>query len=175
MQGYVDSVIKVISALSYLGKDIDRDGLEVVCTSDPGKKARIKSSTAAASFVQQAFKDGQGANCNIEKALEVVLDPVKTGLKQRTSIFGGTFSTRRNPMIRPVSIYILTNGLWDHSPNDVCGADIPIRSLIHAMKQRDVGRTHVSLQFVRFGSDARGIKRLDILDDELPKRLGNEN
>lgn len=73
---------------------------------------------------------------------------------------------------KPTCIYILTDGVWDSSEaakNGLCKADRPIRQLIEELKKRNLERHLVTLQFIRFGNDATGIKRLTSLDNKLGK------
>lgn len=166
-------MIKAVDSLSYLFKELDPDGIDVTSTTAPDKRSRCSTSTKVTGVVGTAFRDGREADCHIERALSVILKSVRenwppTIRSARTSVIGTAF---RPPPLRPISIYIFTNGRWDNSEDGACGAVLPIKTMIDKMKERDVGRTDVSLQFVRFGSDDRGIARLRILDDEVPGDL----
>ncbi|KAM0818259.1 putative serine threonine protein kinase protein [Seiridium cardinale] len=116
----------------------------------------------------------------IERALDAIFDPLKDSWSENrhgSMLFNSkTFTSSASVgQGQGVSILVFTNGLWDHSPGDTSGADRPIQNLINNMKAQHISRTQVSIQFVRLGDEARGKRRLEILDDELPQRPGNEH
>ncbi|KAK6065582.1 hypothetical protein SCUP515_11140 [Seiridium cupressi] len=174
MQSHLDFVARTVKALAYLSKELDPDGIEVACTSNPRKIVRCRSSTQADDFVRENFRTGHESDCNIEMALETIVDPIKQKLMKRSSHWSHLAPFQKSTL-RPVSIYVLTDGHWDESAGGICGADKPIESLISAMRQGRVGRTQASLQFVRFGDDPRRMRRLDLLDDELGERSQNRD
>ncbi|KAK6085916.1 hypothetical protein SCUP234_02823 [Seiridium cupressi] len=174
MQSHLDFVARTVKALAYLSKELDPDGIEVACTSNPRKIVRCRSSTQADDFVRENFRTGHESDCNIEMALETIVDPIKQKLMKRSSHWSHLAPFQKSTL-RPVSIYVLTDGHWDESAGGICGADKPIESLINAMRQGRVGRTQASLQFVRFGDDPRRMRRLDLLDDELGERSQNRD
>lgn len=184
MQGEKDEVIKVVAALAYLLKELDPDGIEVVCTSEPGNKKKFKTSKEVRNFVTNAFQQGREDQCAIETALGVVLREARLRLANGTSrgtilsidrLRKGPFGQRsRASASEALSILVFTNGVWDYSEGGLAGADQPIQGLINHMKLNNINRTEICINFVRFGADPRGIERLRFLDDELEGRQGNE-
>ncbi|KAK4213745.1 hypothetical protein QBC37DRAFT_422527 [Rhypophila decipiens] len=69
----------------------------------------------------------------------------------------------------PISVIVLTNGQWGDGKAGA-GIDGPIRRLTHQLKERELKRTQVMIQFLRFGNDENGIRHLDYLG-----RLGRED
>lgn len=176
MKQHKEDVMKSVKALSYLFKKLDLDGFEIANTSSPGVTVRCKTSTDASNFVIKTFEDGKEHDCMIEEALEAVLGRVKDKWKPsryNNPVFRG-IASRTKPSRRGDSVFIFTNGVWDHNTG-TCGAERPIQSLITQMRENYIGRTKVSIQFIRIGSDSRGQQRLTVLDDDLPQWSGNEN
>lgn len=170
MQREQAEVIKVVKALSYLLKQLDPDGIEVVCTSSPGTIERLKTATDIENFINKEFRSGYDANCAIEIALDGVLETVRAKyLKQYRRSRLSRVSTFTNSRPPTISIFVFTNGMWDHSETGTCGAENPIRGLMNEMILQRVPRTRVCFQFVRFGDSAVGKRRLQFLDDELGK------
>jgi hypothetical protein len=176
MQHYRKEVIHTITPLAYLLKSLDPNGIEVILTSALDKKKICQSSSDVAKVISNSFPEGRDADCPIERALETILEYVRENWPQRVRpILSPIINISTRPTARPVSIYILTNGIWDHSSDGTCGAERPIQVMIDQMKGHAVGRTQVSLQFICLGSCTRGVQRLKHLDDEIPKVNGNKD
>ncbi|CAH0035327.1 unnamed protein product, partial [Clonostachys rhizophaga] len=177
MQVYEDQVKAFVHCLAYLVKRLDPDGAEIMCTSDPMTRAKYKNSTGHSNFVAENFSRGKGGHCNMEFALEKALDPigdqlqnsVSKGNNRRTSLrsFPGRLIGRQ----RPVTVIVFTDGVWGSSIGG--GAENPIESLIRKMRDHGVSRSTVAIQFLNFGSDPVGRRRLEYLDDDLPNKDRN--
>ncbi|KAK7952722.1 uncharacterized protein PG986_008450 [Apiospora aurea] len=173
MQTHSQEASGFAKALSYLIKKLDRDGFEVFFTSAPTAKTVCKTSSDVEALFNKSFLDGHNANCRMEYTLgKVLTDVVRPKLGQKTAAEGGSTKRifSRRAKVSAVSIYVLTTGVWDESSDGTCGVETPIESLIAYMRKNDVGRTDAMIQFVSFGSNERGIRRLVALDDELPQK-----
>ena len=64
---------------------------------------------------------------------------------------------------RKLSLYVLTDGVWETR------ADLQqvIRTLVDNLIQHNHTNKQIGIQFIRFGNDDRGIKRLERLDSGL--------
>lgn len=176
MQEEKKEVLKVVKALSYLLKKLDRDGIEVACTSSPGNMKRYNSATDIERFISNEFHSGHDTDCNIEHALNVVVDKVKNKYLRQSRSFRlsriGTFPSNSSTT-DGISIFVFTNGQWDSSETGRCGADQSIRRLITEMETRNASRTQICFQFIRFGNSETGRQRLRFLDDDLGKTSHN--
>lgn len=163
--------------MSYLFKMLDPDGIDVLCTSAPRKKKQCRTATTAVDFVKGKFSEGHSDDCHMEGALEALLSSVRDGWDSDGNSIRRAFATDHKPSLRyrGVSIYILTDGAWERTPDGVCGADNPIQTMIKQMKDRGIGRTQVSLQFAKFGDNPVGAQRLKKLDDDIFKASRNED
>jgi hypothetical protein len=174
MQRYKDDVITFAHHLSYLIKHFDTNGLEVYMTHDPRLNQTFTKSTDVENFVHGYFRRGR-LTCNIRHVLEQAFADVYRNLPQLSPSRKRSFLRDKvlPGKVKPFSIIILTDGVWDNSSDGLSGADRPIEQCIKMMKEHNVNETDVAIQFLRFGNDARGKRRLEVLDDELKTRPHN--
>ncbi|KAL8894183.1 MAG: hypothetical protein Q9192_004544, partial [Flavoplaca navasiana] len=64
---------------------------------------------------------------------------------------------------RPLSLYVLTNGVWDPK----CTLITEVKSLVALLQEHRYPNKYVGIQFIRFGNDPEGKKRLKTLDARL--------
>ncbi|KAI3392354.1 hypothetical protein diail_5834 [Diaporthe ilicicola] len=165
-------VLRVFSSLAHVLEAADPNGLDVICTSDPGNMQNSRTTEKLVRFVQSNFDKGANAPCFIETALKTlvdkVIDKLPSGPGERKTL-RSVFKTEK---VRPISIYVLTTGVWDPTPaakDGTCGAERPINQLINELRSRNLHKSQVAIQFIRFGNDPTGMGRLKILDDDLGK------
>lgn len=172
-------MIFTFANLAHILEKADEDGVDVSFTSHVDKTENSRRTESLATFIRSNFCKGAGGLCCIERCLGTRIKKViqelpseaGSGLR-RARGFRGILGKRY--IGRPISIYILTNGVWDSSPaarKGLCNADLPIRRLIEELKRRNLPRDQVALQFIRFGNDETGIRRLRALDDDIKKDL----
>jgi hypothetical protein len=108
--------------------------------------------------VESQGEKQEGAICDMENSISTILDQVKKKIPRKNS---------------KTSIYILTDGIWDDATNsdNICGVDNAIRSLVGEMRRLNLMRSHISLQFIRFGDSEIAKNRLRYLDDDLAKEF----
>lgn len=152
-----NDVIRTFKALGYLVKSVHPNGIELFLTSMPWKSEgkRKKARKKLISFLEGCANQSDSGNCNMEDSLGRILEQVKSSLSAQ----------------RYFNVYIFTDAVWEPSEEIVCGVDVPIRSLVTEMKRLNLMRTHLALQFIRFGDDEIGRNRLRYLDDDLGKEL----
>ena len=68
---------------------------------------------------------------------------------------------------RPLSLYVLTDGIWD--PN--CTLITEIKKLVASLLEHKLPNKYVGIQFIRFGNDPVGKQRLRHLDAGLGLEL----
>lgn len=159
-------VIDTVKALGYLVKHADPNGVELFVTSNPTKprKSGAKEISTLVRWLEEPERTRPGGPCNMESSLSSILEYVKTGLTK-----GSGFLQQMNR--RGTSVYILTDAIWEGGTETQCGVEEPIKDLRRVMQSLGKARTTVALQFIQFGSDALGEKRLRYLDDELGKEI----
>jgi hypothetical protein len=65
--------------------------------------------------------------------------------------------------VRRLNVYVFTDGVWQPE----CDTEEIIRFLVRTLVELQLVGEQVGIQFIRFGDDAEGIKRLDHLDSGL--------
>jgi hypothetical protein len=140
----------LFSLLAYMVKASDRDGIELEF-SNSKRHYRAKNTTTLAHHVKKTLLSGTS---NIEGSLGRILDGY---------IKDQVLSRKKLQPHRPLSIYVLTDGLWrpDSDPTEV------ITKTANALRQLGASLGSISIQFISFGKDDIGHARLRRLDDEL--------
>ncbi|KAM0324572.1 hypothetical protein ACHAQA_007957 [Verticillium albo-atrum] len=114
-------------------------------------------------YIERHFESGANLNCDVEDVLNGLVNAITNRLpdEKSSSTIRRILSSRR-----PLSIYFLTDGIWDPESNSpACNAEHPIETLKKRVGARNNFRTAVSIQLIRFGSDPLGKQRLQFLDD----------
>ncbi|TPX11521.1 uncharacterized protein E0L32_007732 [Thyridium curvatum] len=181
MTKYWHEVQNAIEALGWVVKRVDPDGVELRFTSKPTQKFKSKRSTELLEKVK--MNSPQGDTCMMELALSVLIDdlvPASAGAAKTSRIMRALNKPKTG-----ISIYILTNAVWsgksDYSSGlgapaaspdsgskpDMCGVDSAVRTLIDRVHKGRHNRSYVTLQFIRFGHDSVGKRRLSYLDNDI--------
>jgi hypothetical protein len=166
-KAYWPRVIDTFRALAHLTDEVDPDGIELYFISSPDSPKKplglklLNRKMGAEKLVEKVESQGEkqeGAICDMENSISTILDQVKKKIPRKNS---------------KTSIYILTDGIWDDATNsdNICGVDNAIRSLVGEMRRLNLMRSHISLQFIRFGDSEIAKNRLRYLDDDLAKEF----
>lgn len=160
MRMHQEEAREALRVYSSLTNRIDQNGLEVSFASSP--KRVLKTSNAARLMTtfdrqewdQMAFEDRFSTFINHHIIPRLPL-PIKLGKFEF-----GAFQRKR------ISIFVLTDGRWGHDLDRAGGIERPVEDLIKKMTEKgvQVGRTQISIQFMRFGDDQDGIRHLNYLD-----------
>lgn len=97
---------------------------------------------------------------DMKQRLGQILDDYRTSDVSRKKSFWLTKPSR------PFTLYIFTNGMW----KDNIDVHKPIENIVKHLEEQKKSHRTVGIQFIRFGDDPEGSKRLDNLDN-LKKRL----
>ena len=159
MRVHRKNVSKVVSLLTYMLKDSDSDGLDVCFTQSTLKVNSRKSTKLSDAISHVPF---QGTS-DMRTRLSHILQEYKNKFGTVTTPSEPWYKrTRRPEAQKPLSFYILTNGIWQ--PNEVGPIII---SLVDSMRAKQLPKEHVGIQFIRFGEDPHGVSRLNHLDRGL--------
>ncbi|KAK4203598.1 kinase-like domain-containing protein [Triangularia verruculosa] len=165
-------VIQMVEALSYIVKTCDRNGVEFIPISQPKNPIKDKpDSTSKILKHLKGLQEATGQNDNIEYNFGVILDAVK-GMKVDTGRLGSLRSLASRSQTEAkqpdVSIYVLTDGIWGRDYGEGWPAiAAPIRDLIRELRYNRRRRTSIMIQFIQFGNDPDGTRRLRYLDNNL--------
>ncbi|CAI6340153.1 unnamed protein product [Periconia digitata] len=160
MDTHWNNVLDTFGALAYLVKSKDPDGIEIRYTSNPTYYDRNKDRKP---LFQKLSRSTRGGNCDIGLTLGRVLKELgPDGSKNLLSRLG-LHKSNYKPKKWGVNIYIFTDGIWQDG-------DGWVDRIVQAMKRlEDQGmeKGQLGIQFIQFGDNAEGTRRLKILDDEL--------
>lgn len=158
MKNHWTEVASLINILAYIVKSADPDGIELSYTISP-KTVKSKDSSKLVKSIQTTTPEGVS---DIGMGLSAILNPYDSTL-QRT--FGApTVAMAALKDVRPLSLYVLTDGLWQPESD----AETPIKNIVRTLlKQHKLDRKQVGIQFIQFGNIAEGSRKLNKLDDKL--------
>ncbi|KAF5557945.1 serine threonine kinase [Fusarium phyllophilum] len=158
-------VLKVLEVLVWLVWKIDQSGPEIRFTSKPDKKFPIERRPRFL-LKMELMRD----------ALDKFINPVRQWLSGNDAetlcnmkhSFNQIFSEVNmvDPK-RPTSVIILTDGIWEQGGSlEEKGVEACITKIIKRMEDKGIGDTAFAFQFVSFGNDPVGLRRLKYLDDD---------
>lgn len=160
MSPHWKNVLKVFETLSYIVKGQDPDGFDLWFTG-PGKPLKQCSKTTDA--VQAAKLRKLSGTTDITNKLSQIFDDYIEALeKPKTNFFG-----RPAKPVKPLSLYVFTDGVWekDCNPRDL------VESFVRQLVALNKVKGKVGIQFISFGQDPVGLARMELLDSGLNVKL----
>lgn len=165
MHSHWNELCSVLDPLVYVLKSKDPDKVQLGFLIDQSNGGHMRASTPLIQAVQRhrsRFVDVGTTLPSMEKHLANFFAPyIETMRSERKRKLAKYLPSPKPP--RPMSVYILTAGVW--RPQSDVGN--PIRALVKALDDADMPARYVSVQFIRFGEDPSGIAELERLDDHL--------
>src|SRR5277367_3670775 len=101
-------VKSLFEALSYLVKDVDPDGIELLFTISP-LSTRGTTTTRLVQLLNNKKLEGV---TDISHSLGLLLDRYLSGLEESRSKSTFLRNILRRSRSKPLNVYILTNGIW---------------------------------------------------------------
>ena len=153
-------VCDLLGLLAYIVKRTDPDGIELRFTMSPERRAKARDTAPLLRTLETAPFSGES---NIRTQVGEIFQDYHAKLRDQNhtrSLFGRVRSPRP---IRRQNVYIFTDGVWQ--PN--CDPTDLIQNLVKGLEQKSMNREQFGIQFIRFGNDPEGIKRLNHLDSGL--------
>lgn len=164
MNNHWKDVKSLLYVLAYLVKELDDDGLDMSFTISSQEKKFTHASKAVA-YLDAMHPNGlANINMRLSKLLTRYVNELEHPPRNRFSL-----RTRQSP-IKPLSLYIFTDGIWQPGYDGVP----PIEALIEKLTALRLPKEQVGIQFIRFGDSPEGIKRLEYLDSGLRKKFGKQ-
>lgn len=161
MLAHRNDVQKVVSLLAYILKDSDPTGLDVYFTQSTRTVNSKKSKDISAAVIQEPFQGISDMRTRLSQILQEHINKFGTPTAPKKSLFH--WKSRPSESQKPLSFYILTDGVWQPK----CEVGPVIMALISSMKQHKLPKEHVGIQFIRFGDNPQAIARLKHLDQGL--------
>ncbi|KAH6886201.1 hypothetical protein B0T10DRAFT_78265 [Thelonectria olida] len=161
MRQHWDSVSEACRALQWLCSSGEGDSMDLFFTSDPLMGYQRKKRESLADIARSQPPSGI---CRMRSSLEVVFDRIITDKLYH----GGQAHGKEGWNRRPTTVFVLTDGVWQPSSkreeNAAAGVDLPIKRMMDTLHQQGKNSSYVCVQFIRFGNDDSGTKRLAALD-----------
>ena len=151
---------EVLEVLGYMAKGCDPDGVDLFFTmSDHSVRQCKKSTKLLEKFEAVEF----GGKSDMGARLDYLVREYKARLYGQRNERQNQFERFLTPNNRGLSIYVLTDGLWQP------GSDVPaaIKHMVDKMQEYNLQKHHMGIQFIRFGEDPGAIARLEHLDTGL--------
>ena len=158
MRPHWDDVVSLFSVFAYFAKKLDNNGLEMYFTVSDKKKT-FKDTTPAVLHLKKIKPN----TCSNDLRLDQILRSYQTDLEPQKEPKG--YFWPRAKEVKPLSLYVFTDAAWPG-----CDAVAPVEAMIEKLQQLGLSRAQVAIQFIRFGNDPTGIKRLEYLDSGLRKK-----
>lgn len=162
MKEHWDDVIDLFSVFGYFAKKLDSNGLEMYFTVSD-RKEKFKDTTPAVSALK-SIRPSSSSNINLR--LGNILRKYQTDLERQGERRGLSFKAKT---VKPLSLYVFTDAAWPG-----CDAVAPVEKMIVKQQQLALDKEQVGIQFIRFGNDPTGIRRLKYLDSGLRKKYGKD-
>lgn len=152
MRRHWPELTKVFGILAYMIKPHDKDGLDVCFTSSK-TLSNEKHTSKLVAIIEKKMNEKDKGWRDISGTLESVLGGYARKLKTRTGVQN----------VRPLNVYILTDGCWTPS----CDVVPAIDNIVNTLLELKLPEKQVGLQFISFGDDKDGLARLKLLDSYL--------
>lgn len=159
MKSHWPDVTRVFKALSYLTKTVDDDGVIKLHFTVSATPHKSNKTTVLLSEVKDRERHLR-VTSNPETACDKILNEWK---KKMNPSRVKNIVSRSGPSMSAVTLYILTDGVWE----DRSDLSSFVKDVVRFMEQHDMARKHIGIQFIQFGDDAKGSKRLSHLDSGL--------
>ena len=160
MKPYAREVRDLFGLLGYIVKGTDPDGIELHFTMSRNRKDRSKNTGQLLRNLETVRYFGTS---NIRTQLGDILQIYHAKLRDPKPTRWPFNLTRPPRPVRCQNLYILTDGVWQPG----CDPAPMIKKLVDSLEHNSMEREQFGIQFIRFGNDADGIKRLNQLDSGL--------
>jgi len=157
MAQHWENVAKTFEALSYIVKEVDKNGLDLYFTISPIVKIGEKTTTDMVTIVRNHKRKDEAAS-DIGHKLTPLLEEYSRKLGEKRASW-------KSP-IKPLSLYILTDGVWEENSS----AAEAITNVIRVLEEKKKSSTQIGIQLISFGTNRANLAKLKHLDEglELP-------
>lgn len=152
MRPYRREVEETFAVLAHLVKRLDRDGMDLHFTNSSVTDHGYHRRSMLPKLNKVVYRGKTYMDLTLGKVLE--------GSNVKRSSLSALFRRENNSA---KSIYILTDGKWCGEDDSLCG----IPKLVESATANIGSRWKLGIQFIQFGSDEVGTRRLKQLDDDL--------
>ncbi|KAK3649115.1 hypothetical protein LTR22_013085 [Elasticomyces elasticus] len=143
MRNFHSEVCAIFQILARIIEDEDPDDIQLRYLMSTTSITDPSSAALHDNLVRHRF----GGRSNVELRLESILDDYREKL------------VARSPSTRPLSIYVMTDGLWQSS-----NPEVPIMAIVQTLVNLKLPREQVGIQFIGFGENTSGLEHLKLID-----------
>lgn len=137
-------------------KTYDEDGMDVYFSSSEEPLNSRKVTPLMHSLFGHPTRNTSNIGSRLDSLVTDYIDKMN-GHFHRTGLL------YRRQTLKPLNVYVLTNGIWEPKSD----AESPIRRLVNALEQHGRVNRQVGIQFIFFGNDEAARQKLQRLDSEL--------
>ena len=160
MATHVAEIKRLTVLLAYMVKNSNPDGVDMYFTKSTLKiKSEKKTKNLSRAFTNVIFE----GSSNMEWKLGQILDEYKSKLGTQSRAKWFLLHKPQLQAVRPLSIYVLTDGVWQPK----CDVRVTIANFVESLQQHKLLNKQVGIQFIRFGNNQEGGERLAELDSKL--------
>lgn len=160
MREHWTEVENLFGDLAYLIRELDPDGAELYFMISVDTK-RSRHTTQLIQMLHSKARNLRGTS-NAAIRLASILQGYQKRLDKEKEP-PARFSIRKTADVRPMNVYVFTNGVWQ--PN--CDVATPIRRLVDKLEALGSPNDKVGIQFIQFGNSEAGRSKLEYLDSSL--------
>jgi len=146
MAPHWNDVKRVFETLSYVVKGMSPEGTELFFTASYDTWRRKDTHD----LVEYLSKKGTAGETNISYRLNLLLQAYRIRMQVAKTKKG------KAALVRPMSIYILTNGEWGYGPDP----KITIKEMADYLVNQNLKR-QVAIQFISFAKEAKAMQKLN--------------
>lgn len=164
MGQYRYQVRGVLELLSSMTQPYDPDGLDMFFSAE-SKKHKAQTNEQVLRLFDERPAYGLP---DMRERFASIMEQYQTRFGKRNM-----FSRIRHPNSTPskgprrLSLYVLTDGVWQPG----CTLVTEIKTLVSVLREHKLSNKHVGIQFICFGNNAEGKRRLQFLDSKLGLEL----
>lgn len=152
---------EVLELISYMVGPFDPDGLDLYFTTCP-RKFRPKNNHK---MLQELDNNPARGTPDMREKFANILEDYQSEFGKKSTWKSIWHPARKHP--RKLSLYVLTNGVWQPGTTLVREIETLVELLLH----HKLTNKQIGIQFIRFGHDPTGITRLKKLDSGLGLKL----
>ena len=155
MFNYWREAREVLDLLGALVKKYHSNGVDIYFTTPFKKDLKVKKTTHLLEiFDKNRPSERHDVSDMSARLSEIVIEYQKDLTGKRWHIPG------RPRNARPLTLYVFTDAVWQ----PVCDVEAVIKSLVNTLKQQNLHKQQVGIQFIQFGNEPWCTKRLRELD-----------
>ena len=164
MAPYREDVRKVLDLLAYMLLESDPDGLDLYFTDD-GKKLKYKNHP---SILKEFDEHPSTGTPDMRERFAAITETYQEKFG-KTNRLARLLRKKNIPSKGPrrLSLYVLTDAVWQPKMT----LTMEIDTLVNLLLDHHLTNKQIGIQFIRFGHDKKGIKRLDKLDADMKLKL----